>query len=180
MIRPFSELTDEAKKLYPYDTATSERERAAYVRGYLKAVQDSTKINENDFFSQLAEKLRNLWPAGEKDGKYPWRDSVQNLAKRLKLLWQLRSLKNYSMDDCLTAANKYLAQFETNAKYMKTLKYFILRQNEPLIGKNGKISYTNSSTFADMLEGLTTDETQSDWENAFDTVSTTFIDGELI
>lgn len=43
--------------------------------------------SKKSFFEELAERLREMWPPGEKDGKYPWRDSVGNLARRLELLW---------------------------------------------------------------------------------------------
>lgn len=108
--------------------------------------------NQQSFFEELAEGLRNLWPPGEKDGKYPWRDSVSNLSRRLEALWRDRQLKDFSIDDCLMVARRYLAQFEQSTKYMKTLKYFILKQDK-LIAENGRITYTNSSLFADMLEG---------------------------
>lgn len=109
-------------------------------------------LQEKNFFETLAVALRKLWPEGEKDGKFPWRDSVPNLTKRLKLLWDIRSLKEYTLDECLTVARMYVSQYEHNTKYMKTLKYFILRQNEKLMGAEGKVYYTNNSTFADMLE----------------------------
>jgi len=128
---------------------------------------------QNDFFTELAEKMRLLWPTGEKkvvnkDGTisyYPWRDSVKNLVKRLTALWEVRALKDYTLEECLTVARRYLAQFENNAKYMKTLKYFILRQNENVIGDKGKIHYINNSTFADMLEGNSVD---AEWEAILD------------
>ena len=110
------------------------------------------KIEKEDFFKTLATKMRDLWPAGEKDNKYPWRDSITNLARRLQLLWQIRELKNYSLDDCLSAARKYLAQFQDNTKYMKTLKYFILKQKS-IVSQDGKINYVQESQFADILEG---------------------------
>lgn len=121
---------------------------------------------EKDFFTRLAEALRPLWPAGEKDGKYPWRDSVANLSRRLYTLWNVRNLKEYTIEQCLTVARRYLAQYETNAKYMRTLKYFILKQGE-IIDKAGLIRRTNESIFADMLEGdeSTVTNTQEEWES---------------
>ena len=120
------------------------------------------EIPKGDFFTDLAAALRNLWPVGEKDGKYPWRDSVPNISTRLQTLWKQRDLSKYTLDDCLVAARKYLSQFESNVKYMRTLKYFIFRQNK-IVEKNGRIRYTFESLFADMLEGLSTLEKQSDW-----------------
>lgn len=135
------------------------------------------EIDEN-FFTNLAAKLRELWPPGEKDGKYPWRDSVANLARRLATLWVDRKLDNYTVDDVLRAANRYLARFEDNVKYMKTLKYFILKQTK-IVGNDGKTRYINNSELADMLEGNSVFDTDvaGDWNDAF---NSTVWEGELI
>lgn len=108
---------------------------------------------ESDFFTELASKLRELWPAGEKDGKWPWRDSVANLARRLKTVWTFRDMEKYTIDQCLSAARKYLAQYEDNTKYMRILKYFILKQSS-VIERNGKRKIINESLLADMLENM--------------------------
>lgn len=113
---------------------------------------DLVRKENEDFFESLAKPLRELWPAGEKDGKYPWRGSVKEIANRLNRLWTIRNLGKYSVDECLTVARRYLAQFQENTKYMKLLKYFILKQKS-LIDKDGRINYINESQFADMLEG---------------------------
>lgn len=137
------------------------------------------KIEKEDFFKTLANKLRELWPVGEKDGKYPWRDSITNLTRRLQLLWQQRELKDYTLEDCLTAARKYLAQFEENTKYMKVLKYFILKQKSIVDNKTGKINYVSESTFADILEGKTDIALELDqWFDMVDKYSNE--EGELI
>ena len=117
------------------------------------------KMNDEDFFEKLALSLRELWPAGEKDGKYPWRDSVENLKKRLYTLWTNRDLSKYTYDDCMTAARKYLSQFENNVKYMCTLKYFIFKQDK-LVENSGRVRYVYNSKFADILEGLSEMEKQ--------------------
>lgn len=110
-----------------------------------------TKI-QNNYWHSIAEKLRNLWPPGEKDGKYPWRDSVENLSKRLQLLWATRlSNKYYSEEQVLQVARQYLSQFEHDMKYMKLLKYFILKQDR-MVQTDGKIQINNVSILADMLE----------------------------
>lgn len=133
---------------------------------------------EKGFFVQLAEGLRKLWPTGEKDGKYPWRDSVSNLSRRLELMWVEFKLTNYTLEECLTAARKYLNQFQDNAKYMKTLKYFILKQDK-VIDKNGRIRYSHTSTFAQMLESVK-QESAEDWFQNEEEVTTSFWEGELI
>ena len=112
------------------------------------------KVRKN-FYTECAERLRELWPSGNKDDKYPWRDSVDNIAKRLKILWESRNLGEYSVDDVLQVARQYLAQFENDAKYMKTLKYFIYKSKTEVTGTDGKLSCRFESSLADGLENLT-------------------------
>lgn len=113
------------------------------------------KVSDDSFFDELAGKLRELWPPGEKDGKYPWRDSVDNLSKRLRLLWSERfssfDKEKYTIDRCVAVAMKYLSMFEDDTKYMMTLKYFIMKQ-ESIVKSDGKITYVTKSKLADMLE----------------------------
>ena len=123
-----------------------------FLKNLFPELRIEQKQQEN-FFEDLATALRKLWPEGEKDGKYPWRESVKNITARLKLLWEVRDLKDYTLEECLIVARRYIAQFQNNVKYMKTLKYFILRQNEKVVKENGMIKYMNQSAFADMLEG---------------------------
>jgi len=116
---------------------------------------------EQDFFDELAGKLRELWPPGEKNGKYPWRDSVANLSRRLKSLWDIRQLKNYSIEDCLAVARRYLAQFENDVRFMMVLKYFIMKQKS-IVEKNGRERIITDSRFADMLESASDFEKMDD------------------
>ena len=118
----------------------------------LKSDYNLVKKEPTSFFTELAEKLRELWPAGEKEGKYPWRDSVPNIRKRLMEMWFTRFKdKSYTMDQCLAAARHYLAQFDNDVTYMKILKYFILKQRE-IKDENGKITRYDESVLADILE----------------------------
>lgn len=138
------------KYLLEHGWLNDQKQQAELLSEHLSTDFTLVKL-EADFFTELASKLRNLWPPGEKDGKYPWRDSVQNLCKRLRLVWTTREMEKYTIDDCLSAAQRYLAQFEDNAKYMRTLKYFILKQTSILDAK-GKRRLVNQSLLADMLE----------------------------
>lgn len=119
-----------------------------------------TPWKADDFFTELATKLRDLWPSGMKDGKWPWRDSVKNLADRLKELWEIKGLgTKYSIDDCLFVARRYLAQFEEDRKYMKLLKYFIGKRNEVYVKKDGHIKYEIQSDLTNMLESMSDEDT---------------------
>lgn len=120
---------------------------------------------DKTFFVELATKMRELWPSGKKDNKWDWRESVPALVKRLQWLWENRELKKYSVEDCLLVCRKYLASYNDNTKYMKLLKYFILkRKNAEFVGSDGKIHYSYESEFANMLENLTDDERQREKE----------------
>ncbi len=130
-------------------------------------------------FAALAEALRKLWPSGEKDGKYPWRDTVPNLEKRLRLIWDYDNLDDkYTADDCLKAARRYLAQFQDNTKYMQTLRYFIFKQNKS-VGRDGRITYTYKSSLVDMLDGNAVIGCQEEWAEALADVAS-FNQGELV
>lgn len=112
------------------------------------------------FFTELATQMRELWPTGKKDGKWDWRAPVKELASRLEWLWTERDLKAYTQEDCLLVCRKYL-NANTGSKYMKLLKYFILKQRDTAIGtdrKTGRIKYSYESEFANMLETLTDEE----------------------
>lgn len=181
------EVYDKANRVYPMigpDPPIAERN--AYARGYLDAIEDMNKMPDN-FFEQVAEGLRSLWPAGDKkvimpDGSaktYAWRDSVSNLVKRLEFIWKDRHFRDrYSVEDCMMAARRYLAQYEDNTKYMQLLKYFVFKQGN-LKNRNNKCTHVYESKFADMLESNPVTDTTVDYGSLFDS-SNTFDQGELI
>lgn len=131
------------------------------------------------YWTELAKALRPLWPAGDKDGKWAWRDSVGNLASRLETLWRVRGLKEYPIATCVETANRYLARYRDNAKYMQVLKYFILKQKTIMLG-DGKVKYVNTSVFADMLENVTDVEMQQEEWNKILEESIDFEQGRLV
>lgn len=137
------------------------------------------KVGKDEFFKELAAGLRSLWPAGEKDGKWPWRESVKNLTERLKFLWKDRQLGEYSLEECLSVARRYLAQYENNTKYMMLLKYFVLKQKADIVSTDGSIHYSQESRFADMLEGKSDiDALENEWDRILE--GTTAVEGDLI
>ena len=140
------------------------------------------KLQGNAFFDELAEKLRELWPAGSRkiNGKeYEWRDSVRNLSSRLETLWKDRLAgKEYTIEECLSVARRYLTQFEDNTKFMMSVKFFIWKQKE-LVQSNGRIKYVTESKFADMLEGKEAEDAiMNEWDDVISSVSVG--EGELI
>ena len=170
-------------------------QRGVHTADILKAAADSELSYEfllvpqkKNFYTELAEKLRALWPAGNKvvtmkNGavrEYAWRDSVNNLSKRLENVWKDRGLSDeYTIEDCLTAARRYLKQFENNTKYMQTLKYFILKQEDIMEPNTGKITTVNKSTFADYLVDDTNRLYKNELEEAIEEAELDF-GGDLV
>lgn len=133
------------------------------------------KNTENNKFSEMAKKLRELWPEGMRtiDGKeYPWRDSVANLRRRLQALWKLRKLDKYTEDDVLQCARRYLSRFEDDKKFMKSLKYFILKTET-----NSKFKQSQS-ILADMLENVDVEANQAEWDTILQNGN--YGEGELV
>ena len=162
-----------AQNLWEYDTAIERFDTSNFTIVKLR----DAPISEQ-FFEDLAKGLRSLWPPGDKDNKYPWRDSVKNLKMRLQALWEERRLNNYTLDECLAVARRYLAQFENDTKYMKLLKYYIWKQKK-LVSSDGSVTYTYESQFADMLEGKSDiDAIENEWASMLTDVS--IGEGDLI
>lgn len=168
-----------ANRAYPKKSSIGVPPQAAYVKGFCAAMRlnklPPPKGDGEEFLEAVAKGLRNLWPSGEKDGKWPWRDSVANIRKRLEFVWQQYELGDgYTVDDCLRAGRRYLAQFESSTKYMMLLKYFVFKQ-EKMVASDGRISYTYKSAFADFL---TADE--NGIPDGGESVAVNSFEGELV
>lgn len=83
--------------------------------------------NNVDKLTILANKLRDLFPKGIKDGtNNTWRGSEQEIiAKLLKL--EAKFKINLDIDECVAATQSYIDSFNGNFRLMQTLKYFILK-----------------------------------------------------
>lgn len=78
-----------------------------------------------DRFDRLAEKLREIYPAGKKPGtNYLWRDSRAIIAKRLKSLIKRYNVE-FTDEQAIEATKKYVESFNGDYRYMQLLKYFI-------------------------------------------------------
>lgn len=122
---------------------------------------DKTVAKNNKRLENLAEKLRELYPEGKKQGtQYYWRDSNSVIVKKLKAL-----IKKYG--DCFTdeqainATRKYVASFNGNYQFMQLLKYFISKN----VVKGGEIE--ESSQLLSYIENAGQEDKQQmtiDWE----------------
>ena len=100
---------------------------------------DKTVAKNNKRLENLAERLRELYPEGKKQGtQYYWRDSNSVIVKKLKAL-----VKKYG--DCFTdeqainATKKYVESFNGNYQFMQLLKYFISKN----VVKGGEVEETS-------------------------------------
>lgn len=90
---------------------------------------DSDKLVENkqDDFNSLANKLREIFPRGNKAGtNYNWRGSTAEIARKLKNL-VVRYGCRFTDEEAIEATKAYVASFNGDYKYMKLLKYFLLK-----------------------------------------------------
>lgn len=88
---------------------------------------DKNVIDKDSEYMELAAELRELYPAGRKDGTtYMWRGTTAEVAKKLKTLVVKYG---YTLDkkEVIKATKDYISSFNGNYRYMQLLKYFILK-----------------------------------------------------
>lgn len=128
----------------------------------LEAYFSDSQIVENkegkDRFELLADKLREIYPKGKKEGTaYQWRDSTKIIANKLKSV--VRYYKaSFTDEQAINATKKYVEGFNGNYTYMQLLKYFISKKEM----KNGEL--VESSQLLSYIENEgQEDELKSDW-----------------
>lgn len=103
----------------------------------------------DDEFIDMAKDLRELWPVGSREIKgkqYPWRDTVTNIARKLRHVWKRRHLQRFSKEDVLQCARSYLSQYESDKAGMCGVSYFVLKETKEAGTKQEK------SILADRLD----------------------------
>ena len=92
-------------------------------------IADSDKYQRpEDDLNTLAKKLKEIFPKGKKDGtNMYWAEGILLIVRRLKLFFKKYG-NEYTEDEIITAAQKYVQSFNGNYQYMKTLKYFIFKE----------------------------------------------------
>lgn len=111
-------------------------------------------------YRALANKLREIYPKGMKrslqdNQAYPWRGSETEIANKLWALENNQGAK-FTEEEAIKVTKFYVKSFHEDYRYMKLLKYFLLRDN-----KDG----TYTSTFMEFLENIDDLETkdESNW-----------------
>lgn len=88
---------------------------------------DKSVIDKDAEFIELANELRELYPAGRKEGTtYMWRGTTAEIAKKLKTL-VVKYKYSFTRKQVIKATKEYISSFNGNYKKMRLLKYFILK-----------------------------------------------------
>lgn len=104
----------------------------------------------------LAGKLKEIFPKGKKDGTSNyWSEGKALIVKRLKAFFKKYG-EEYTDDQILTAAKKYVEGFNGSYQFMRTLKYFIYKD----VVVNGEINY--SSELLNYIENANNTEVLTD------------------
>ena len=100
-------------------------------------IVDSDKHQEpQDRLTELAIKLKTIFPKGKKDGtNYYWSDGIPLIIRRLKLFFKKYG-NDFTNDQIIQATEKYVEGFNGSYQYMRLLKYFIFKEK---VGANGEI-----------------------------------------
>ena len=111
-----------------------------------------------DRYDELADKLRELYPKGRKEGtSYLWRDSHAKIANKLRTLVKKYNFK-FTDEQAINATKRYIESFNGNYSYMQLLKYFILKKDKDTGEENSQLmSYIENEDC--------TDAGNDDWMN---------------
>ena len=113
---------------------------------------------DTDRYDELADKLRELYPKGRKEGtSYLWRDSHAKIANKLRTLVKKYNFK-FTDEQAINATKRYIESFNGNYNYMQLLKYFILKKDKDTGEENSQLmSYIENEDC--------TDARNDDWMN---------------
>ena len=115
----FEQMYDPRK---PFPEYVSLNQTGEHIAESLMA--DSNDKSSDDSCMELADKLREIFPAGKKPGyAYTWRDSTSCIADRLKKFFL--KYGKYSDEEIINATKEYVGSFNGDYQYMQLLKYFI-------------------------------------------------------
>lgn len=94
-----------------------------------KILIDSDKniINDDERYTSLAKKIREIYPKGRKEGtNYMWRGTIAEISHKLKTL-VVKYNYSFTDEEVIDATKYYVESFNGNYTYMPLLKYFILK-----------------------------------------------------
>ena len=93
----------------------------------VKDISKETVEAKDSRFVKLAEKMKEIYPAGRKEGtSYMWRGNTNEIVKKLKALNDKYAFE-FTDEQALTATKEYVESFNGDYRFMQLLKYFILK-----------------------------------------------------
>lgn len=114
---------------------------------------EKTKGSSLDFFGTAAQ-LRAIFPKGIKQGTNSrWVDGIALVAKRLKQF--VVKYGEFTSEEIVAAAKKYVASFNGDYSRMRTLRYFIWAEKRN--PATGEVEYTS-----DLLSCIEDSDSESD------------------
>lgn len=121
------------KDLYnPYSIVLSNNTRNDISRILVDCDKNVSKSNMD--FESIAVKMREIYPKGYKSGTtYLWRDSVAVIVNKLKTLVSKYGFY-FTEDEAVAATREYVDTYKQDKKFMKLLRYFILKIENDGIG----------------------------------------------
>lgn len=122
---------------------------------------DSDKLvnGQDNYYEALADKLREIYPKGVKAGtNYQWRGSTAEIARKLKNLVVKYGCR-FTEEEAIEATKAYVSSFNGDYRFMKLLKYFLLK-----IPKNNNGDVEIESDFMSYLENKgAAEENNGNW-----------------
>lgn len=161
---------EESPKPCIFDTKVKLSEAGIFDTESLIASSIGGKSNTDERFTNLAKKLRELFPAGKKPGtSYTWRDSVSCISDRLKKFFVKYDPEyKHTDEEIINATKEYVSSFNGNYKYMQLLRYFIWKNKTTVDSScvNGAIvgEVERQSQLAAYLENNMKEKHNDDWD----------------
>lgn len=117
-------------------------------------LESDNTIPSVESLTELASKLREVFPKGMKVGSSAWRGNIREITLRLQKFFKLYGTQ-YTLDQIFDATKRYVETFNGDYSRMRILKYFIL--------KHDKETGEDISDLANFLENDCVSDNADDW-----------------